>query len=123
MKCLYEKLLTDFEYTDERGSLFQLVHCGFSQINVLESKQGVVRGGHYHKISKEAFFIVSGSVQVTFRKQEEQQTRVFYKGDFFMVSPYTVHSMYFPENCIMVVMYDVPVEKEGSMKDIYPEEA
>ena len=36
--ALFENLNTDFEHTDNRGRLIQLIHDGFRQVNVLETK-------------------------------------------------------------------------------------
>ena len=49
----------DFVFEDERGSLVQLVHEGYKQINVVTSKAGVKRGRHYHKLNREGFYVVS----------------------------------------------------------------
>lgn len=121
MVQLYERLHVDFEHEDARGKLSQLVHGGFSQVNVLETKAGVRRGGHYHKVSTEVFFVVCGSVEVVLKNESGEQAEIFGKGDFFMLSPFTVHSMYFPEDCVMVVLYDTPVEASDGARDIYPE--
>ena len=126
---------TDFNFKDDRGELTQLVHDGFKQFNVLESRKGVVRGGHYHKVSTEAFFVVRGSVEVGYYMLDEapedeksgdapigsenEKKITFSQGDFFEVTPYTVHSMYFPEDCIMAQMYSVCVEAPDGSKDIY----
>lgn len=117
--ALYEILQPDFEYSDQRGQLKQLVHDGWKQVNVLITNAGVVRGVHYHKASREAFYLISGSVNVRFRNGEEYAERHFEKGDFFSVFPGAVHEMSFPEECMMVQMYDNPVEKEDGSKDIY----
>lgn len=116
---LYHKLSADFVHSDERGCLTQLIHEGFSQFNVLETRRGVRRGGHYHKVSKEAFFVVFGSVQVSLKQGDKEEEALFQKGDFFLISPGVIHSMYFPEDCILAAMYDVPVEREDGTKDIY----
>ncbi len=126
---------TDFNFKDDRGELTQLVHDGFKQFNVLESRKGVMRGGHYHKVSTEAFFVVRGSVEVGYYILEEapdneksgdapvgcenEKKITFSQGDFFEVTPYTVHSMYFPEDCIMAQMYSICVEAPDGSKDIY----
>ena len=57
---LIERLNTDFEHKDDRGTLVQLVRKGYSQINVITSKSGVFRGGHFHKLNTEAFYIIEG---------------------------------------------------------------
>jgi len=116
---LYQIIKPDFELQDHRGSLVQLVHKGYKQINILATKQGVVRGGHYHKYCKEAFYIISGSVNVILSKDNEKERRCFTEGDFFEIMPFTVHSMSFPEDCVMAVLYDHAVEDEAGEKDIF----
>ena len=116
---MYENLKPDFKFQDTRGQLIQLVHKDYKQINILITKRGVIRGGHYHKISREAFYLISGSVDVAFSKFDIDKKTHFEAGDFFEILPYTIHTMSFPEDCIMVVMYDVPVEDENGQKDIY----
>ena len=115
---LFKFIDADFNISDNRGELYQLVHDGYKQVNVLYSLKGVTRGGHFHKESSELFFVVSGSVQVHLKKGNEEGYRVFYKGDFFKIFPEVVHSMTFLEDCILVALYDVPVEKMDGTMDI-----
>ena len=122
--ALYDLKKIDFSFADNRGCLTQLVHGGYDQVNVLQTNAGVLRGGHYHKVSDEAFFVVSGSVEVELKKSGDtaKEKVTFHKDDFFEIHPYIVHSMFFPEDCLMVQMYDKPVEQADGTKDIYPEE-
>ena len=121
LMSLYERLTVDFEHADDRGKLVQLIHDGYKQVNVLRTNKGVIRGGHYHKICREAFFIISGSVEVSFKNRDQLECVTFQADDFFRIDPYVVHSMFFPEDCVMVQMYDVPVEQQDGTKDIYVE--
>lgn len=114
-------LSPEFIHSDERGSLTQLVSGGYSQINIVVSESGVTRGGHYHKACREAFYIIEGAVKVTAESGGEITERIFRRGDFFEIYPHTAHEMYFPERCIMAVLYDKPVETESG-KDIYERE-
>lgn len=118
--ALYNIRTPDFRFADGRGSLVQLVHEGYAQINVLESKAGSTRGAHFHKRATEAFYVVNGSVEVTFIKKTTEKV-TFRPGDFFEVLPLVLHNMYFPEDCLMVQMYDIPVENEDGTKDIFTE--
>ena len=118
--ALYNIRTPDFRFADGRGSLVQLVHEGYAQINVLESKAGSTRGAHFHKRATEAFYVVNGSVEVTFIKETTEKV-TFRPGDFFEVLPLVLHNMYFPEDCLMVQMYDIPVENEDGTKDIFTE--
>lgn len=116
---MYEILKPDFTFQDDRGELVQLVHKGYEQINVLFSRKGTLRGGHYHKESREAFFVVSGCVELCLEQENGRETNVFQKGDFFLIQSYEIHSMSFPEDCTLVAMYDKRIEHEDGTKDIY----
>ncbi len=118
---LLEKLRVDFDFHDSRGRLTQLVHEGYEQINVLVSLSGSERGGHYHKVSNECFYVVKGTVQVTAKLGEKKETVSFSEQDFFRVRPFVIHSMFFPEDCVLVAMYDKCVKLADGLKDIYPE--
>ena len=55
--------------TDERGTLYEFkdLDNNYNQVNILYSKEGTVRGNHYHKILHEKFFIVEGIVDIHIR--------------------------------------------------------
>ena len=119
MSELLSFLKPDFSFQDERGFLYQLCHEGWKQINVSKTVKGTFRGGHYHKTTREAFFIVSGKLQVTLEKGEQTEEYTFSAGDFFVVEPFAVHSFNFEEDTLMVALYDVGVEKADGTKDIF----
>lgn len=119
---LYTIRHVEFCHTDERGSLVQLIHDEFKQINVLESKTAATRGSHYHKRAKEAFYVISGRVEVKLWDKESKEIVVFKQGDFFEIHPHILHYMFFLEHCLMVQMYDIPIEKKDGTKDIFMEE-
>ena len=85
-------LFPEFLHTDERGSLTQLVSGGYSQVNILISESGVTRGGHYHKVCREAFYVIEGTVKVTAENGGELIEQIFHQGDFFEI--------YQPMKCI-----------------------
>lgn len=114
---MYRLLAPEFAHRDERGSLLQLASKGYSQVNVLVSRRGVTRGGHYHERCREAFFVVSGNVHVTMERDGAVEEADFAEGSFFEFETFTAHEMYFPEDCVMVALYDTPVESEEG-KDI-----
>ena len=115
---MYQMLTPDFAFQDYRGKLVQLADSGYVQVNVIMTKQGVIRGNHYHKRCKEAFYIVTGSVDVVLSRDSDRTEVHFSSGEFFEIEPFTVHSMSYPEDCIMVALYDQPVEI-GHKKDIF----
>lgn len=116
---MIERLEPDFEFQDERGSLTQLIHEGFKQFNIIFSKAGIRRGDHYHKKNTEAFFVISGSFELTVQKDEKRETCIFKAGDMFLVSPYVLHSFFYFEDSLVASMYDIGVEFLDGTKDIY----
>lgn len=115
---MYQPLTPDFEFKDERGILVQLIHSGYVQVNVITTNKGVIRGNHYHQYCREAFYIISGRVEVTLTAGGERQVVQFKSGDFFEILPMVLHEMFYPEDCVMIALYDLPVEREDGYKDI-----
>lgn len=116
---LIEKIKADFEHKDERGTLIQLVRRGYSQINVITSKGGTFRGGHYHQLNTEAYYIVSGSCKVTASKDGEKEIRIFREGDFFRIGPYVAHDFEYIEDSVLVTMYSFGIELGNGEMDSY----
>ena len=115
------KLQPDFEFSNRNGSIIQLVNKGWNQVNVLESKKGSKRGGHYHKENKELFYIISGQANLILDNGAVEEIMHLKKGDMFLVSPYQMHTFEFLEDTFMVSLYDIGVEYEDGTKDIYSE--
>lgn len=115
----YEKL--DFEYKDDRGCLYQLCHDGYKQVNISETKAGVLRGGHFHKNNTEVFYIIKGEIHITL---EDNKTKDFVAkdNDFFSIKPGVVHTFEFIKDTLMVILYDKGIEEAEGKKDIYPKE-
>lgn len=114
---MLQRIETDFSYEDERGTIVQLVHDGYAQVNVITSKKGVFRGGHYHKENKEAFYVISGKLEVTVNEEKQ----VFSSGEFFGIEANDIHSFEFLEDTVLVSMYSKGVEHSDGTKDIYTE--
>jgi len=112
-------LKPDFEFSDDCGKLTQLVKEGFKQVNVIESNAGVKRGGHYHKLNREAFFIIDGDIELVVKKDNQEEKYRFKKGDMFLVNEFVYHDFYFLRKTILVSMYDNGVKLEFGGKDIY----
>ena len=116
---LFEFLAPDFSCSDDRGFLYQLCRDGWKQVNVSKTVAGTFRGGHYHKETREAFFIVDGEISAVLEKSDKVERMVFKKGDFFVINPYVLHSFTFNKDTVMVALYDNGVEKNDGTKDIF----
>lgn len=114
-------LTPDFIFEDERGTLVQLVHEGYKQINVVSSKAGTVRGNHCHNLNREGFYVIEGSFTVDVHKGDEKASFTFGKGDMFVIEPEVMHSFVYHENSTLIGFYDKGVELPDGTKDIIPE--
>ena len=103
-----------FEYTDQRGTLREIVNGKvWESINHHYRKKGCKCGGHYHKITEECFYIVSGLLEVELRKfdESETQTIIVPQGKGLLVPAYYYHNTYFPEDTHMITMLSKAFDK------------
>ena len=110
----------DFQFSDERGSLTQLVHDGWKQVNYITSVTGSFRGDHYHVKNTEAFYLISGTFKLKLKhiKTQESSEYDIKAGDFFVIYPYVSHSFSYTSDCALISMYDMGVENSDGTKDI-----
>jgi dTDP-4-dehydrorhamnose 3,5-epimerase-like enzyme len=116
---LLEILTPDFVNKDERGMFAQLVHCGYSQVNVLSTVAGSQRGGHYHKENTEVFFVVSGKLTLLLSHDTVQEEYIFGEGDMFGIPPWVNHDLLFDIDTVLISMYDKGIEMPNGEKDIF----
>lgn len=120
MERLIRIMEPDFIHKDGRGLLVQLVHGGYKQVNAVVSEAKTERGGHYHKLNKETFYVISGEFTLRAELDGKQEEYQFGDGDMFEIPPYVLHGFEYARKTILVAMYDMGVELEGGGKDIYP---
>lgn len=118
---LIEIIEPSFVFTDDRGTLVQLVRDGYKQFNIITSKENVLRGNHYHKLNKEAFYIIDGEFELHVEKEGVSEDYTFRSGDMFAIPPYVMHSFNFTKSTVLASMYDLGVELADGSKDIYNE--
>ncbi len=105
--CSGDLISPYFYFKDERGKIIGLIQDEkFEEINYIESKGDSIRGNHYHRETKEAFFIISGKIRVELTDVEDKKKSAFIVegGDFFIVRPNTNHIFYVLENSVWINM-------------------
>ena len=119
---MLEILKPDFEFNDERGRLLQLMHGDCAQVNFVTSVPSSMRGGHFHKLNKETFYIIDGEVEVTVKRDGRKEAYLFRSGDMFAISKNVIHYFDYKKESSLIVVYDKGIESPDGTKDIYPEE-
>ncbi len=116
---LIEWMKPDFSFLNKAGCLRQLVHDGWKQVNVITSIPGSVRGGHYHKYNREAFYVVAGSFSLCVWNAESKENYEMCEGDMFLIPPNVFHTFDYHEETILVSLYSRGVELSEMKKDIW----
>mgnify|MGYP000044883371 CR=1 FL=1 len=118
---LIKFLTPDFVFEDDRGGLVQLVHSGYKQVNVIHSKAGAIRGNHYHKCNKEAFYVIKGTflLKLSTLQGDISESYSMKEGTFFEIPENITHSFEFMEDTLLVSMYQNGVVNSDGTKDIY----
>ena len=87
-----------FNHKDDRGSIRGIINKNlWEEVNFITSEKGAKRGGHYHKHTKELFFILEGKIEVITQiinldnKLGEKAINIIKKDDIFLIEPYVVH--------------------------------
>ena len=85
-------LQPEFEHADSRRTLRQILTANIAQVNTYQVTKGAILGNHFHKETREFFYIMKGTFLVILRKLTGESTsQVVNKGTFFVVEPNNVH--------------------------------
>lgn len=82
---------------DARGKLIGLLNEGtWEEFNYLETRAGETRGNHYHKDTREVFFIIEGEIDVVVhRSGQPLDTNIrLCAGDVLEIEPGENHVFY-----------------------------
>lgn len=116
---LIKSLEPDFVFEDQRGTLTQITHEPFAQTNAVFTKANQVRGNfHYHRYTKEIFYVISGEVKVYATLEDRKQECIFTSGDMFLIPENVRHRFDFLKDTYLVAFYTKRVENEDGTKDL-----
>lgn len=93
-------------HADSRGSLASILPgLIWAEANFITSREGVIRGNHFHIYSTELFIIRKGSILVrssqvfsdelnNYRRSDMISEKIFSDGDVFAIYPMTWHQFH-----------------------------
>ena len=80
---------------DIRGSFHGIINkYTWGETNFVHTKSGVVRGRHYHRYTKELFYILSGEIQIDVVNIVDKSEHHFLAKPHmaFIIDPYELHT-------------------------------
>ena len=114
------KLLAPYmKNSDSRGTFTGIINSGvWEEINIIETEEGCIRGGHYHKVTLELFYILSGTIEVEVAKEGvEKEIHRIGGGEIFVIEPFEVHTFRCLTKCVW--MNALSKKMDASNMDFY----
>lgn len=110
-----QKLSPYFENQDERGGFWGITQDPWAEVNFIETKADQIRGSHYHKETRELFFIISGEIEVVIEglNSGEHLEMVVRKGDVFIIEPYELHTFRTISDARWINMLSRPIDQQN----------
>jgi mannose-6-phosphate isomerase-like protein (cupin superfamily) len=102
---------------DKRGKITQVVSGReWKQLNIIERKGDSLGGGHYHKQTREFFYILRGKVLLKVGSVYSRKILTYeLENNFcFEVLPQEQHYMKFIEDTTLVVLYSCVFDKDNN---------
>ena len=110
-----QKLSPYFIRDDDRGGFLGITQESWAEVNFIETGANQVRGNHYHKETRELFFIVSGEIEVVIDDLNSGKhfELSFRKGDIFIIEPYEVHTFRTSTDAQWINMLSKPMDPQN----------
>ena len=110
-----QRLSTYMARQDERGGFWGITQEGWAEVNFIETAAGQVRGNHYHKETRELFFIISGEIEIVVEdlRSGAHHEMTVTKGDVFIIEPYELHTFRTKTNAQWINMLSVSVDPQN----------
>jgi len=114
------KLRTNFK--DQRGIIKDVIQEDINSITYITIKKGKIRGNHYHKKTTQWNFIISGSVNLFYKKNFLSKTIkkvLLKKNDLAVCRPNEPHAFKSLKDCEIIVFTKGPRKGKEYETDTY----
>lgn len=103
-------LIPEFSQQDERGAIVQVATGQYQQIVKIFTKQGKIRGGHWHKNNNETFLVITGRIELRIKKDGIERIYYLKAGDDFLVEEDDSHTLEALEDTYIVEIKKLPYD-------------
>jgi|TARA_Y100000310_G_scaffold343951_1_gene454115 quercetin dioxygenase-like cupin family protein/SAM-dependent methyltransferase len=108
-------------HMDERGRIIDLLNEKINHVGFITSKKDSIRGNHYHKLSIQYNYIVSGKIEISLAKAEDPskvEKVVLGSGEFISIQPGIIHKFKAIEDSVFLDMISESREGTGFEDDV-----
>lgn len=94
-------------FMDERGKISDLVNENINHVGLITSKKGSIRGNHYHKLSTQYSYILSGKFRVTITPIENNKNKkeiILNENELITIPPKKIHVFEAMEDSVIIDM-------------------
>jgi len=99
---------------DERGTITNVFEGPLEHVALIHSKQGSIRGNHYHKQDIQYIYLVAGEFEshsCDIRNPKEKQVLQVKPGDLVATPPLTAHAQRFTQDSVFLALSTRPREE------------
>ena len=94
-------------HTDDRGSIFNIIHNPVGAVAIITSKTDTVRANHWHREDAHLCYVISGSIEYYERpvgSKVEPRRFVIKSGEAFYTGSRMEHAMHFLEDTVFLTL-------------------
>ena len=122
MKKTVTKIKPVFE--DNRGKIFDLLDTKkVKHIGIIESKNGSIRGNHFHRKSTQWTYVIEGKIRVYTKNvsddKSEVEESILNENDMIVIPPMIIHAVEALEDSKLLVLTDQPRINNGYEYDTF----
>ena len=92
-------------FADERGEITDVLNEKLNHVGVITTEAGAVRGNHYHKLSTQYSYVLSGSFEILLapaRNPQNIKKVILGPGELITIQPGIIHTFKARERTIMI---------------------
>ena len=109
-------------YSDKRGMITDILNNKVNHVGIIVTSKGAVRANHYHKLSTQHSYILSGSFEVLTAKANNPskvKKTILKVGDLIEIPPFTIHRFKALKKTVMIDIISESRAGDNYEKDVF----
>lgn len=112
----------DPAFMDERGIISDLLNETIAHVGLITTEDGAIRANHYHKLSTQHSYILSGSFEVLLAPSDQPSNVkkvILRAGEMISIPPNVIHRFKAIDRAVMIDMVSESRDGTGYEDDVY----